>query len=39
MAAVLRDFAIAQARTAQETADTWRTLIPPGADDADADAQ
>jgi sorting nexin-1/2 len=38
MAAVLRDFAIAQARTAQETADTWRTLIPPGGDE-DGDTQ
>lgn len=32
MAAVLRDFAIAQARTAAETAEAWRSLIPPGAD-------
>lgn len=32
MAAVLREFAIAQARTAAETAEAWRSLIPPGAD-------
>ncbi len=32
MAAVLRDFAVAQARAAAEAAETWRTLIPPGAD-------
>lgn len=35
MAAVLRDFAIAQARTAAETAEAWRTLIPAGADGED----
>jgi hypothetical protein len=32
MAAVLRNFATAQARTAAETAEAWRTLIPESAD-------
>jgi hypothetical protein len=32
MAAVLRNFAIAQAHTAAETAEAWRTLIPPSTD-------